>query len=95
MIMHIFESELTIEADLFYKSKDNDPDIDSHYICLICLGVIVDPIECKQCDSLYCKRCLKKNSLKCPKRCDKKQYGKPNRFVMDLLNQTRFRCPKS
>ncbi len=67
-------------------------EIESEFICVVCCGVVLDPLECKSCSSLYCKGCLPRNDLPCPKRCGGSEYGKVNRLIMNVLNKLNFRC---
>ena len=67
-------------------------DIDGEFICVICTGVVLEPVECKTCSSLYCKGCLTKPDMECPKRCGGAEYGRVNRMIMNTLNKQPFRC---
>ncbi len=70
----------------------NKVEIESEYICVVCCGVVLDPLECKNCSSLYCKACLPKMDMPCPKRCGGSEYGKVNRLIMNALNKFPFKC---
>ena len=67
-------------------------ELEGEYICVVCCGVVLDPVECKCCSSLYCKGCLPRLDLPCPKRCGGAEYGKVNRFIMNALNKKPFLC---
>ena len=67
-------------------------ELEGEYICVVCCGVVLEPLECKGCSSLYCKACLPKADLPCPKRCGASDYGKVNRLIMNALNKLPFRC---
>lgn len=67
-------------------------EMQGEFICVVCTGVVLDPVECKECSSLYCKGCLKNSDMPCPKRCGGQEYTKVNRLVMNQLNKLPFRC---
>jgi hypothetical protein len=83
-----------------YYAGPNNPsatkgvsELESEFICVVCCGVVLDAVECKECSSLYCKRCLKSTSnFPCPKRCGSQEYTKVNRLIMNTLNKLPFRC---
>ena len=57
-----------IDPDLFLTTTPG-VELGSEYICVICTSVILDPIECKECSSLYCRGCLPTSDMVCPKKC--------------------------
>ena len=67
-------------------------ELEGEFICVVCTGVVLNPTECKTCSSLYCKACLSKEDLPCPKRCGGQEYGKVNRMIMNAMNKLPFRC---
>lgn len=80
-----------LDPDL-YISPIGEEDIDTHFVCVVCTGVVIDPTECTKCESLYCKGCLVALDMACPKRCGANEYTKVNRFAMNSLNKTEFKC---
>lgn len=63
------------------------------YVCVMCCGVVIEPIECRECQSLYCKGCIASQTMLCPKRCGGSEYAaKVNRLVMNTLNKLNFKC---
>lgn len=76
----------------------NQP-FDNFFACSICLQVVApDMHECATCDKLNCKTCIDdwmKKQSNCPTcRADITPSGKPNRFVMNVLNEMVFACTK-
>jgi hypothetical protein len=61
---------------------------------VMCCGVVLEPIECKDCQTLYCKACIRKPDMECPKRCGGKEYTKVHRLVMNTINKLTFKCNK-
>eukprot|EP00347_Sterkiella_histriomuscorum_P015707 403355993 len=57
-----------LDQDLYVKSA-HEGDIEQHYICLICHGVVLNPTECRECQSIFCQGCIDLNGKKCPLRC--------------------------
>ena len=57
------------------------------FACVICTMVVKDPIECKNCDTLFCQECLEpwtKSNDHCPKKCkgnEAVEYGPIHRFA--------------
>ena len=79
-----------LDPDLY--SMTNNEEIDPHFVCVMCCGVVLEPVECKECQSLYCKGCLKTLDMTCPKRCGSNEYSKVNRFITNTLNKLQFKC---
>ena len=80
-----------LDADL-YAGQGGPNELQTEFLCVVCTGVVLDPVECKECSSLYCKHCLKSMDMLCPKRCGGSEYTKVNRLVMNSLNKIPFRC---
>ena len=79
-----------LDPDLYAATAGEE--IDTHFVCVVCTGVVLDPTECKECQSLYCKGCLTSEEMQCPKRCGGAGYSKVNRFIMNTLNKMQFKC---
>jgi len=80
-----------IDPDL-WVAKTGETEIDGHFVCVICCGVVIDPTECAGCESLFCRNCLTSQDIPCPKRCGSSSYTKVNRFIMNTLNKMEFKC---
>ena len=79
-----------LDPDSYIKQKDEE--LNEEYICVICCGVVLQPVECKECFTLYCKTCLTSMQMPCPKRCGASEYGAVNRHVMNNLSKHEFKC---
>ena len=63
--------------------------------CCICIELVKDPVECKGCQSIYCKECweqLKIAGKGCVMRCTK-PVEKANKFLFDILKRLKLKCP--
>jgi len=58
-----------LDPELFVNTTGGGPELDPEFVCVICCGVVLNPVECKECCSLYCKGCLTSMDMACPKRC--------------------------
>ena len=84
-----------LDPDLFVgtQSAGGTPiEIEGEFVCVICSGVVLEPVECRSCSSLYCKACVKVENMPCPKRCGASEYTKVNRLIMNALNKMSFKC---
>lgn len=76
----------------------NQP-FDEFFTCSICMGVVsTDMIECSQCNKLNCRACIEdwcKKQKNCPNcRADFTPQAKVNLYVVNLLKDFKFHCPK-
>ena len=63
--------------------------------CCICIELVKDPVECKGCQSIYCKECweqLKIAGKSCVMRCTS-NVEKANKFLFDILQRLKLQCP--
>ena len=63
--------------------------------CCICIELVKDPVECKGCQSIYCKECweqLKIAGKGCVMRCTS-NVEKANKFLFDILQRLKLQCP--
>lgn len=64
-------------------------------ICPICLKVLLDPIECNQCQAIICENCyfiLKSADKNCFNEGCKGTYIKANKFVREILSNLNIKC---
>lgn len=68
------------------------------FACVICTMVVKDPVECKNCDTLFCQECLEpwtQSNKHCPKKCkgnEPVEYGPIHRFAKQELESLQFKC---
>jgi len=63
--------------------------------CCICIELVKEPVECKGCQSIYCKECweqLKIAGKGCVMRCTK-PVEKANKFLFEILKKLKLKCP--
>ena len=64
--------------------------------CPICAGIVNNPFECKECQTIYCQECwnqLKISNKGCVMRCKNPRIEKANKFVFGLLDKILLKCP--
>lgn len=64
--------------------------------CCICSLIVKDPVECSVCESLYCQDCFKQLEISgkgCVMRCTSSKIQKANKFIYDILNRLKLKCP--
>ena len=66
-------------------------------MCRICHGVLVNPMECRNCENCFCMLCLKewlKESGTCPFKCsdDPDFKMKPHKLIRNLLASLKITC---
>jgi hypothetical protein len=58
------------DEDLFDNLKMlqlSDKNTEQEWSCPICMMIVYDPVNCTNCDPLYCRRCICRNlNNKCP-----------------------------
>ncbi len=89
MLLESFKN--MINTELFVETDKMDrKEFESVYKCKICEGVVIDPVECKSCEMLCCKKCVDgPQGLNCPYKCTPlpfKNFGKTNRHMLAALN---------
>ena len=53
------------------------------FVCMLCYGVVFNPIKCKQCETLFCKNCFLAN-----------RFNTENRHHRGNLKELHFSCFK-
>lgn len=67
-------------------------------ICLICLGVLVDPTSCSKCENTFCKSCMQTWKLSqtahylCPMKCIGNKFQEPSSILKSILSKLEFKC---
>ena len=82
--MEKFFSEKNIVNNEYYEG------IKSLVNCLICLGIVENPVQCTKCQHYFCSECIKENK-KCPMRCEGNQFIK-SITGSNLLSNLKFKC---
>jgi hypothetical protein len=70
-------------------------EIEDSIKCLICMDIIIDPMMCTKCKSVFCKNCIEKwhrKNRSCPIKC-KSSYEKCKEKA-ELLSKLQFECKK-
>ena len=73
----------------------SDKKIEQEWSCPICMMVVYDPVSCKNCDPLYCRRCILRNlNNKCPT-CNQESDFRPANLKLKnmLMKITIDGCP--
>jgi hypothetical protein len=64
--------------------------------CIICAGIIIDPLQCLSCENCFCKNCINawiKKSNTCPFKCAKIETKEASRLVKNMMSRLIFKCP--
>ena len=57
------KSLITKTKEKLCKEKIDADDILQNFVCMICYGVVIDPVKCQGCETLYCRSCLPADAL--------------------------------
>ena len=72
--------------------------VNRNFLCLICFGVLKDPVLCPRNQHCFCRGCITKhleNSQRCPTCADElteDTLAEPQRMIKDYLNELNIRC---
>lgn len=47
---------LDLTDDLYVGSVD--PEVIDRFICILCYGIVFNPVKCNKCQTLICSRCI-------------------------------------
>lgn len=89
-------SQLVDKKKILGHSNDQSMELYHYFSCSICLKIIREPLECTQCQTSFCKKCIDtwfNNSSKCPVQCSNAKYDQLNPRVLKFLKDSRFFCP--
>lgn len=76
-------------------NKEDYKSFEHMYICSICNGIIIDPMQCQKCENCFCNECIsswEKKSTTCPFNCEK-FVVKSSKIMKTLLSKMLFNCP--
>ena len=96
--MEIKKCLLIEELNIDIKNIVEIDNFSSEFLCIICLGMVIKPLQLKCCDHLICRGCLKiyiKNNyhtLKCPLCKRFLSYETPNKLIMRLYSNLKIKC---
>src|SRR4051812_26268423 len=82
-----------ISEELVENFNEYQEMIKSLYCC-ICLDIVKAPLECENCESLYCEDCweiMKIAGRKCVLHCTA-PIKKANKFLRDMLSKLKIKC---
>ena len=77
-------------------NKDQFALVESFATCVVCMGVLVEPVECSNCGSCVCSRCYEKwkkekNTKDCIYKC-KNITMKESKVMKKILGGIKFKC---
>ena len=82
-------NELIVKNNIYLAFKDS-------VTCPLCSNILIEPIMCKNCQYVYCKKCIdeySKKENKCPNKCENPEYVTAiNR--KNTLTKLSFECNK-
>lgn len=58
--------------------------------CNVCDGIVVDPVQCKNCDKVYCKKCI--NNINCVCKGEIKSNEILKEITSKLVVKCKFKC---
>ncbi len=86
------EEENPYEPDMLVEGKEHLESLS----CPICLQVLADPYDCKQCETSYCQECIRrwhsKHDGECPSCKSCAGLARSHKMVRNLLSSLTFKC---
>jgi hypothetical protein len=76
-------------------NKNKYPDIIDNLQCVMCLNLVLNPMECHNCEVLFCEECyelLKISGQNCVSSTCKETIKKANKFVREILSNFFVSC---
>eukprot|EP00826_Nyctotherus_ovalis_P055468 TRINITY_DN7363_c0_g2_i5.p1 TRINITY_DN7363_c0_g2~~TRINITY_DN7363_c0_g2_i5.p1 ORF type:complete len:304 (-),score=75.13 TRINITY_DN7363_c0_g2_i5:81-992(-) len=75
-----------------------DESISDVLLCKICFELLEDPVECSECNSEFCRKCIDhwfaRNPV-CPNRCSSASLQKPHKVIINMLMALKVTCKNS
>ncbi len=93
LLLKPLDKQIILTEDLFI----GDPKIIKKYKCLLCSNIVKEPLQCGECENLFCEKCISnhlENYNSCPNCKDEpfKQI-KLSKFIKLQLEELEFNCP--
>lgn len=86
--MEDYINDYTLIEDGYYKVFKDSVE------CPLCLGILINPVMCMNCQNSYCKKCVdswSKKDDKCPNRCNNPNYQR-SISKNEILSKLKFKC---
>ena len=86
--MEDYINDYTFIEDDYYKIFKDSVE------CPLCLGILINPVMCMNCQNVYCKKCVdswSKKDDKCPNRCTNPNYQR-SLSKNEILSKLKFQC---
>lgn len=86
---------LDITDDMYCGSMSADMVAD--FTCMLCYGIVIEPIKCVTCGNLICKKCINvqkmnQGTLECYKKCGSKKFDKLSMTEQAIYDSLLFKC---
>jgi hypothetical protein len=90
-VIYLSKPKSGINSDLLLEKYE---DFKYDLSCLICLGIVNDPRQCKICNQIFCEVCIEKTvtNYGCPSKCKNYHLQKLNLTTIKILNKLQFNC---
>ena len=98
----VYQKSLTPLASSLKSSvqmaTEKEGEIPADFQCNICIGLVYSPVECKECQQIFCESCLddwlRRGNQNCPRCQAKLLKSQLNRILKKFLEQTKLKgCP--
>lgn len=79
----------------YIENKEKYQSLIDEMRCPMCLEVVLNPVECRICNTLLCENCyiiLKIANKKCAIETCEGKYNKANKYVRELLRTLKVKC---
>jgi len=73
--------------------------VDEEFVCPVCKDILVNPVEIKGCEHVFCDGCIRgalQINPTCPvdrKAVEESDLGQPRRYFRNMLANLKLRCP--
>ena len=83
---------IDITDDMYCGSLPDE--IIQSFVCILCQGIVINPVKCETCELMVCKRCLPNKNFECYNKCGSKSSytDKHNKQISTIYNQLKFEC---
>ena len=86
---------LDITDDMYCGALSSE--VVQEFTCMLCYGIVIDPIKCMTCSNLVCKKCVNMNKVdqnrqECYKKCGSTRMGPLNMTEQRIYDSLLFRC---